>query len=59
MVIRDGTLGVVGSPVHLSDDGFALRFPPPQVGAHGDAILAEHAFAPAEIAELRKSGTLA
>ena len=28
-------LRVVGSPVHLSDDGFALRMPPPRVGAHG------------------------
>lgn len=52
-------LGVVGSPVHLSDDGFALRFPPPRVGAHGDAILAEHAYTPGEIAAMRDAGTVA
>lgn len=52
-------LGVVGSPVHLSDDGFALRFPPPRVGAHADDILAERAYAADEIATLREAGTVA
>ena len=55
----DDELGVVGSPVHLSDDGFALRFPPPRVGAHGDGILAEHDYTPDEIAALRDAGAVA
>jgi crotonobetainyl-CoA:carnitine CoA-transferase CaiB-like acyl-CoA transferase len=55
----DDELRVVGSPVHLSDDGFALRFPPPQVGAHGAEILAEHGYDPAAIAALRADGVLA
>ena len=55
----DDELRVVGSPVHLSDDGFALRFPPPRVGAHGAEILAEHGYDPAAIAGLRADGVLA
>ncbi len=52
-------LGLIGSPVHLSDDGFALRLPPPAVGAHGADVLAEHGFDADEIAALRGSGVLA
>ena len=59
MVLRDGDLQVVGSPVHLSGGGFALRFRPPRVGADGDAVLAEHGYTPGEIAELRDSGVAA
>lgn len=53
------TLRVVGSPVHLSDDGFALRMPPPQVGAHGAAVLGEYGYNAEAIARLRASGVLA
>jgi len=53
------TLGVIGSPVHLSDDAFALRLPPPGVGEHGADVLAEHGYQPAEIAALRAAGALA
>jgi formyl-CoA transferase len=58
---QDGgeTLRVVGSPVHLSDDGFALRMPPPRVGAHGADILAEHGYDAEAIAGLRAEGVLA
>jgi len=59
MLIESGDLRVVGSPVHLSDDGFALRLPPPSVGAHGAAILAEHGYDPADIAALQRAGVLA
>lgn len=52
-------LRVIGSPVHLSDDGFALRRPPPRVGADGADILAEHGFKPEAIAALRADGVLA
>ncbi len=52
-------LHVVGSPVHLSDDGFALRLPPPRVGAHGADVLTELGYAPEAIAGLRAEGVLA
>ena len=52
-------LRVVGSPVHLSDDGFALRLPPPIVGAHGAAVLVENGYDADAIAALRAKGVLA
>jgi len=52
-------LRVVGSPVHLSDDGFALRMPPPRIGAHGAEILAEHGYDQDAIARLRADRVLA
>jgi formyl-CoA transferase len=52
-------LGVIGSPVHLSDDGFALRRNPPAVGADGGPVLAECGYAPDEIAALRAEGVVA
>jgi len=54
-----GELRVIGSPVHLSDDGFALRLPPPRVGAHGAEVLAEHGYDEAAIAALLAQGVLA
>jgi crotonobetainyl-CoA:carnitine CoA-transferase CaiB-like acyl-CoA transferase len=51
-------LRVVGSPVHLSDDGFALRLTPPAVGAHGAEILAEYGYTPDAVAGLRAEGVL-
>jgi len=63
MVLRangDGeTIGMVGSPVHLSADGFALRHTPPRLGADGAAILAEHGFDGAAIAKLQAEGVMA
>ena len=62
MVVRqDGgdPLGLVGSPVHLSSGGFALRHPPPALGADGEAILAEIGFDRHEIAGLRADGVVA
>ncbi len=52
-------LGAVGSPVHLSGGGFALRHMPPRVGAHGADVLAEHGYKPEEIGALRAGGVLA
>lgn len=64
MLIRAGQpegeeLGAVGSPVHLSGGGFALRHVPPRVGAHGADILAEHGYQPEEIEALQAGGVLA
>jgi len=49
----------VGSPVHLSDGGFALRRTPPRVGADGPDILAELGYEAQAIEALRTSGVLA
>jgi formyl-CoA transferase len=60
IVRRDGEvpLGLVGSPVHLSDAEFALRHAPPALGEDGEAILAEHGFSAAEIAAFKSEGAL-
>ncbi|HUB44665.1 MAG TPA: CaiB/BaiF CoA-transferase family protein [Acetobacteraceae bacterium] len=52
-------LRVVGSPVHLSGDSFALRLPPPRVGADGADVLAELGYDAGAIAALRAEGVLA
>jgi len=52
-------LGLVGSPVHLSDNGFALRHLPPQLGADGAAILAEAGFDTDAISQLRAERVVA
>jgi formyl-CoA transferase len=52
-------LRMIGSPVHLSDDGFALRLPPPAVGADGQAVLTELGYRADAIAALRAKGVLA
>jgi len=60
IVRRDGEppLGLVGSPVHLSDAEFALRHAPPALGEDGEAILAEHDFSAAEIAAFKSEGVV-
>ena len=61
MVVRCGgemPLGLVGSPVHLSDAEFAVRHAPPALGEDGEAILAEHGFSAAEIDAFKAEGAL-
>lgn len=53
------TLGVVGSPVHLSDAAFALRLLPPRVGAHGAEILRELGYEEEKVEALRAGGVVA
>jgi formyl-CoA transferase len=59
MMLAEGDLRMIGTPVHLSDDGFALRRPPPVLGVDGAAILAECGYAEADIAALRERRVLA
>lgn len=59
MLVREGELGLIGSPVHLAAGGFALRHKPPALGADGDAVLAEHGFSRDEIAGLRAERVMA
>jgi formyl-CoA transferase len=61
MIVRHGgevPLGLVGSPVHLSDAEFALRHAPPALGEDGEAILTEHGFSAAEIAAFKSDGVV-
>jgi formyl-CoA transferase len=58
MLVRHDQLGLVGSPVHLSSGGFALRTSPPALGADGEAVLAEFGFSGAEIERLRADRVL-
>jgi crotonobetainyl-CoA:carnitine CoA-transferase CaiB-like acyl-CoA transferase len=61
MIVRyDGepALGLVGSPVHLSDAELVLRHAPPALGGNGEAILAEYGFTVAEIAAFKAEGAL-
>jgi len=51
-------LRVIGSPVHLSGDGFSLRLPPPRVGADGTDVLAELGYDAGAIVALRAEGVL-
>jgi len=60
IVRRDGEvpLGLVGSPVHLSDAEFAVRHAPPALGEDGEAILAELGFSAAEITAFKSEGVV-
>jgi len=60
IVRRDGDrpLGLVGSPVHLSDSEFELRHAPPALGEDGEAILAEYGFSATEIAGFKREGVV-
>jgi crotonobetainyl-CoA:carnitine CoA-transferase CaiB-like acyl-CoA transferase len=59
MLVRHDELGLVGSPVHLSSGGFAMRRTPPGLGADGEAVLAEFGFSRSEIEQLRADRVVA
>jgi crotonobetainyl-CoA:carnitine CoA-transferase CaiB-like acyl-CoA transferase len=59
--VRHPTLGPVrllGVPVRLSDTPGAPAAPPPALGEHTDAILAEAGLPPGEVARLRAAGVV-
>jgi crotonobetainyl-CoA:carnitine CoA-transferase CaiB-like acyl-CoA transferase len=56
---HDTEVHTIGSPVHLSDGGFAVRHAPPLLGGDGPAILAEIGWTEAEIADLHRERVVA
>lgn len=58
--IRPTTLGgwTVDSPLHIAGEAKAPAGPPPRLGEHAEAILAEHGYGPEEIRGLREAGAL-
>ena len=60
VVARDGITEVhtVASPLRLMDTPPVLRYPPPALGEHTDAVLAELGLEPAAVAELRARGVV-
>jgi formyl-CoA transferase len=50
---RNEPLRLVGTPIAMADDAFALRHAPPALGEHGADILGELGYAPDRIAALR------
>lgn len=55
-VERDVT--VLSAPFRLAHDGPTLNSPPPLIGEHSDAILAELGYGAAEIERLRRAGVV-
>ena len=56
--VTAGTIRVLGTPLKLSATPAGIRTPPPALGQHTDAILAEDAgLTREEILELRQAGT--
>jgi crotonobetainyl-CoA:carnitine CoA-transferase CaiB-like acyl-CoA transferase len=53
-----GVLKTTGVPVKLSETPGAVRVAPPGLGADTEAVLSEASFSAAEIAALRRAGTI-
>ncbi len=50
-----GATRVIGAPIKLSNTPASLRTPPPVLGQHTDAVLAELGYSPADISGLRET----
>lgn len=56
--LNGGSMQVVGTPLTMAPSAFALRHAPPQLGAHGEAVLSEIGYSAERIATLKESGVL-
>lgn len=55
---RAGQIALVGMPVHMDGDSFAIRTPPPLLGQHTIEILREMGYSMEEIESLMQQGTV-
>ncbi|MFE9884666.1 CaiB/BaiF CoA transferase family protein [Streptomyces scopuliridis] len=55
---RERPLKVLGSPLRVDDEPAVPAGPPPLLGEHTDAVLAELGYTPAQIAALRERGAV-
>lgn len=55
---RTGAIDLVASPVHLSDSPAAMRYPPPELGEHTEAILRELGLTQDAIGRLQSEGAI-
>ena len=53
-----GRIRALGNPMKLSQTGVSYRLPPPKLGEHTEAILAELGYEAEQIAALRKEGVV-
>ncbi len=53
-----GAVGMIGSPVKMSETPFTVRLPAPELGADTDAVLDELGYDSARIEALRRDGVL-
>jgi formyl-CoA transferase len=56
--LNGGSMRVVGTPLTMAPSAFALRYAPPQLGAHGEAVLNEIGYSAERIAALKELGVL-
>jgi crotonobetainyl-CoA:carnitine CoA-transferase CaiB-like acyl-CoA transferase len=56
--VAAGTIRVLGTPLKLSATPASIRTPPPALGQHTDAILADAGLNATEIAALRHAGVV-
>ena len=53
-----GVLRQAGIPIELAETPGAIRTPPPLLGEHSDAVLAELGYRPEDIDRFRDSGVI-
>jgi crotonobetainyl-CoA:carnitine CoA-transferase CaiB-like acyl-CoA transferase len=54
----DGPFGVPLAAFKFAHGGPSIETPPPQFGADTDAVLAEHGYSAAEIADFHRAGVI-
>jgi len=53
-----GAIGMIGSPVKMSQTPFSVRRPSPELGADTDSVLRELGYEPSRIEALHRDGVV-